>query len=182
MLKNAINGSLFLTRISRAWEGYSGGVLWIARAYKSSAVYKIGKAVFDFFIACIRSSRICNFFSVKKNVLIVDDSMLIGRCMKMCIRLKSRIIEYALTSKIFIMAGRAKKSVCFDPVRSLGFIILVATITNTSISLLLIKKSGSWAWFMRVIFIIIGTLWVSRRLGMSDLKKTSLSCKLLKKR
>ena len=95
---------------------------------------------------------------------------------------KSDIIRFLKAGKCAMIARQAKDMITFNPVNYLGLIILIAVITNIMLSLLLAKASSSISWFMRVNFLLIGTLWASCKIELNDIKKTSLCYKLIRKR
>ncbi len=114
--------------------------------------------------------------------LAVDDSMLVDRGFKLLYRTRRDILEFQKTSRCSIIIRKAKDCIALNPVNNLGLVILIAVMTNITLSLLLTKEFGFVSWFMRVNLILIGTVWVSCKVELNDLKKTSLCYKLIIRR
>ena len=173
MLKTAVKESIFLGILADARRKFLIAALRARRIYRNSLVHKLGKKA-------LRS--VAAIFNAREAPLAVNDSILIGRGIKIYSRARKHIDRYAPTSKVIMMIKDVRNEIYFSPLRGLGLIMLAATFTNIAISLLLAKKSGPMAWFIRVNFLIIGVIWISCKVGLKKLKRTSLWLRMIKKR
>ncbi|GEM_PF-6758994 len=128
------------------------------------------------------SSSLCMVIGGNGAVLALDDSVLIGYGMGMYNLVKKYIRECLATSNVFTAMKRARNSLSLNPVRNLGLIILIATMTNITVSLILAKESGALSWFMRAVFIVAGTVWALSDIDLNEAKKTSLWLRLVKEK
>ena len=173
MLKNALKESMFLRALVKCRKKYSYAALWMKHIYRKGIFYRAGKEL---------SGNIDAVLDKEKNILAVNNSMLIDSGIKTWFRAKKHIYKYASTSKVMMMAKTVRNVIYFNTLRNLGLIILTATFTNIAGSLLLAKKSSSLAWFMRANLIIIGVIWISCKVELNELKRTSLWFRMIKKR
>jgi hypothetical protein len=182
MLKNIIEGSLFLKVADKIWRRYLMVVSFIEHTYRNSVLYKAIKALSGILKACIGSSRIIGMFKIRKNILAINDSLLISYFLRIYGLVIKRVGGYTEKSRIITIVRTAQKDIYYGPLRSLGLMILAATLTNTIVSLLLGRWSGPMAWFMRTNLVIIGTIWVSCKVDLEELKKTSVVFRLVKEK
>ena len=182
ILKNAARESFLLKRMSKLWTEYLEVVSRIDCAYKNSTVRKI-KKVFTGRVKTYSAARVLsNAASIEKNVLKIDDSMLINYMIRTCAWIKKCISEYAAGSRVVMMVRTAKDDIYYDAIKSIGFIMLIAGITNIIIITSLSREVHLLGWFMRIGFIIIGITLMSCKADFNEAKKTSIWCSLLKEK
>jgi hypothetical protein len=154
---------------------------WLKRSCENSKILRTKKASSDFLKMCINSSSLIGAFKRKKDALVLSDSKIIGYGLKIYDRFKKSICQYMLTSKIAASAHIVRSSILFNPLRAAGIIILTATITNITISILSAKVSGPLTWFIRVNFIIIGTIWALCKCNPREMVRRACGSSVQKK-
>ena len=102
MLKTAVKESIFLGILADARRKFLIAALRARRIYRNSLIYKSGKKSL---------SSVTAILNVREAPLVVNDSILIGRGIKVYSRAKKHIDRYAPTSKIIMVIKAVRNEI-----------------------------------------------------------------------
>ena len=182
MIRDMKSESLFLKTIVNMRICYIRSILWVRGIYGKSMISNVRNRISNKMKVWFGSSITRDIFRVREKPLAVDDSVLVDIGFKLFYRVRRAAGVFLRSSRTSAIILKAKDCIALDPVNRIGAIILIAVMTNIVISLFMARGFGFVAWFMRINTMLIGVLLISCGSGWDELKKTSLCCRLIKKR
>lgn len=113
------------------------------------------------------------------NNAILDESKVLKWAVRLFNECRQKISSYLKTSAIGSSIKQISGNLSSLPVRTTGFIIIIAILTNIILSILLKKEIKSFGWFIRWLFLFIGFNALQNNSSWEKIRATSCFLKLL---
>lgn len=184
MLKELLDTSVIALSLKYLYRCYCRTEQRIGDIYLNSQTYRLINGFWQSIRVSFRFSFLGRITEIREegNTALLDNSRTVQYLIYFYKRWRDKAIYYLNTSKTVDLTKENKQNFYLLPVKTLSIIVIIAVVTNVTLSIILRRDIGLWGWSMRglVLFVGLGGLFCDA--DWSTLKNSSVIFKLVSKK
>jgi hypothetical protein len=184
MDKHLLETSIIISLLKNLRKRYCYLQQRIDKIYKYSQIYRLIQGLGNEIKVCFRYSFLGRITDIEKeeSKMILDNSWIMQYFLSFYKRWKSKFIYCLKTSKVMNLIKETKGEFYILPVKRGSTIVVIAVVTNITLSIILQKDISLGGWLIRGALLLLGIAGLFCIADYQSFKDSSIIFKLLSRR